>query len=806
MSLRNVTLEMSLKPFKDDTPQTARTVCEHLFTQWLPLLQEAKQVSVLLWCADGSEILDYRADPGAPFEWARYIGGATSKAPVANDPDGVALHSRPYLYMDDPPVFTYGWLRETVGIIKQVGREITGLPVRVGETFDPGPEFAKSPFKYERHPEICMGDTMGAKSFVCAYATLHADPEPYAGFPDGIEEGTPLGTFLGRQAQCFLTDLGFDYLWLSNGFGFGLEPWALRGAVFDGERFSTDRVDEVRALNLAFWDAFRAECPDFPVETRGTNLSTAMDLSSDAVPLRDIYAGGYGIEPPPNSPWAALNRDFGIELVGWMSHIAELPGESFPYRFYTHDPWWLNSPWLDRYGREPHDIYLPLAVARIDARGETRTPDSMLFLTADDSYGNLPDQVPQEVIPHLLSGHRDRPDAPGLITWVYPFDEYHDWTFGSPPRIEEVFFGDWFMRGALNQGLPANTVMSTASLVAVVANRPEILRETLLLSPVPSAGSEWEKALLGHVDSGGQVVLYGPLTGASETLLSLLGIELGEPLEGEFALHSDLPADLAAVSPPRVMHHALLSAGGICEKAVSGLEPAVRLLQDGLERAGAAIMRRENGGALGWVRGTVACDPGKVRGHLLTPLDRDEYYPMEALLRQMCAALGAEVLVERREAEQLTPMLCMARHANGFFLSGYNPDNTVIQHLRLPQGAPLMVGMATRLLRGRATYTMPPAWHRECRVFIEQAGEGLVSCHEQHSGDINTRRRLIVRGLDAATVRFYPEVGTVEKVAMLRNPAYPYLVGDFVTLQECRDRWGHYLEARDVTGDVLISW
>jgi len=148
----------------------------------------------------------------------------------------------------------------------------------------------------------------------------------------------------------------------------------------------------------------------------------------------------------------------------------------------------------------------------------------------------------------------------------------------------------------------------------------------------------------------------------------------------------------------------------------------------------------------------------------------------------------------------------MARHANGFFLSGYNPDNTVIQHLRLPQGAPVMVGMATRLLGGRATYTMPPAWHRECRVFIEQAGEGLVSCHEQHSGDINTRRRLIVRGLDAATVRFYPECGNVEKVAMLRNPAYPYLVGDFVTLQECRDRWGHYLEARDVTGDVLISW
>ena len=45
--------------------------------------------------------------------------------------------------------------------------------------------------------------------------------------------------------------------------------------------------------------------------------------------------------------------------------------------------------------------------------------------------------------------------------------------------FEEVFFGDWFMRGALNQGLPVNTVISTASLVTVTASRPETLQETL---------------------------------------------------------------------------------------------------------------------------------------------------------------------------------------------------------------------------------------------------------------------------------------------------------------------------------------
>jgi hypothetical protein len=98
---------------------------------------------------------------------------------------------------------------------------MTGKPVRAGATFDPGPEFAKSDFKYVKHPEICVGESMGRKSMVCSYALLNADDNRYAGFPDGIPQDTAMGTFLGRQAQIFMDDLGFDYLWLSNGFGFG---------------------------------------------------------------------------------------------------------------------------------------------------------------------------------------------------------------------------------------------------------------------------------------------------------------------------------------------------------------------------------------------------------------------------------------------------------------------------------------------------------------------------------------------------------------------------------------------------------
>ena len=88
------------------------------------------------------------------------------------------------------------------------------------------------------------------------------------------------------------------------------------------------------------------------------------------MPLRDIFRKVPNLQPPPNSPWAALNGDFGLELVGWLSHIAELPGDSYPFRFYIHDPWFINSPWLDRYGRYPHDLYLPFALTRVEQRGE----------------------------------------------------------------------------------------------------------------------------------------------------------------------------------------------------------------------------------------------------------------------------------------------------------------------------------------------------------------------------------------------------------------------------------------------------
>lgn len=818
--LRNVTLEMSLKPFRSIADDAIEAVCREAFRQWAPLLHHARQASVLLWTADGSEILTYQGDLDQPIEWARYIGGANPKLKVPGDPEGKCLHSRAYLYTDDPPVIAYRDLARIVRVLKRVGAQMTGLPVRVGETFDPGCEFARSPFKYELHNEICLADTGGPKSFACCYATLNADRARYAGFPDGIPQDTPLGTFLGRQCQHLLTDLGFDYVWFSNGFGFGLETWMTRGPMFDGQAFNSAPAAEIRRKILDFWRRFRDECPRFPIETRGTNLSTGIDLASDAVPLRDIYAGGFSVEPPPNSPWAAINGDFGIELAGYMSHIAELPPDSgYPFRFYTHDPWWHNSPWLDRYGREPHDIYLPLSVARIDAAGRIQNPDSVLFLTIDDSYGRMPEQVPLEVLPHVFEGLRHAPDSPGPTVWVYPFDEYHDLTFGAQARIDEPFFGDWFIRSAIRNGFPLNTVVSSRNFLATLARDSSLYRESVLVTPVPSGDTDLSRALVGYVRQGGKVLLYGPVRHAGRQMLGVANLRVAEAIAGtlSLALHASPDVLTGTPYPSRVEHRELMCAGGIEAVLHAPGDAHTTILATasspalGQQRV-AALVRRDpawNGGALAWVRGTnascyLAGDLISGAGHLPTPDDASTVFHGDLLARFALAALGCSVAVCKRGPAQPNPITCAARHDNGFFFSGYVPDTTVELRLRFPQGAPVFIGCDAELVGGAACYRLPRAWRRECRVFVEQAA-GVVSCFEKTAEMIGLERRLRVTGLDDATVRVYAP-RRQRQVTLAANGSYPYFEGPFVEYQACDGPLGRHLLAEHVSGELVVSW
>ncbi|OGX68157.1 MAG: hypothetical protein A2189_03985 [Paenibacillus sp. RIFOXYA1_FULL_44_5] len=372
--LQRVTLEMSLKPFKSLQPEAIEAVCTEAIQQWLPLIGLAKSCSVLLWTADGSEILLWDGDLQHEIEWARYIG-------FANEThfDHIKDRHNPTIarfYTDEPVRMTYGHLKYIVETLKRIAAQRFGITMEVGATFDAGPEFAYSDFKYKLHPEINRAELGGQYislnaqyTVVCSWSKLHADQTAYAAYPNGIPENTPFGEFLGKQCASFLPALGFDYIWFSNGFALSYFPWTYLGANYDGTQLPLAHYPELSRKIMSFWDLFKHECPNYRTEIRGTNFGTGMDLAKDFIPFLELYEKKYVEFPPPNSPWGALNYDFGLEMTGYMSRIAVLPGEIFPYRFYANDPWFWQNPWWDLYDREPHDIYCPLSVARVNRSG-----------------------------------------------------------------------------------------------------------------------------------------------------------------------------------------------------------------------------------------------------------------------------------------------------------------------------------------------------------------------------------------------------------------------------------------------------
>ena len=244
--IKNVTLELSGKAFTDDSQYTMYNVCRKMFTQWKLLTDRADIVSVLLFIADGSEILEYAGDLSQDFEWSYWFGCANHCPQAHGNTERVRrdTHAYPIKYREDAKPRPYAWLKRLIEVIKETGSEITGKPIRVGAMYDNGPEFAISDFKFNRHKEIAEAHTLYPNSFVTCTSKLHADSKPYAGFPDGIPEGTSIGTYLGRQYKAYSRDMGFDYLWLSNGVGFGRDTWNTTGALFDGTKFDGTAIPD----------------------------------------------------------------------------------------------------------------------------------------------------------------------------------------------------------------------------------------------------------------------------------------------------------------------------------------------------------------------------------------------------------------------------------------------------------------------------------------------------------------------------------------------------------------------------------
>lgn len=699
----SVTLEMSLKPFKETNDEYIRNVCAKFYKQWYLLLKNRKTISILLWTADGSEILDYSGVLDEAFEWCYYIGTANKPLSGKNDNPAKSLHYKKRYYMQNPPVMTYRILKRIVELIKEEGKKIyPDSVIRVGETFDIGPEFAVSDFKYNRHTEVITGAGMDALGFLDPTTSLNGDNRRYAAYPNGIPDKTPFGTFFGKQSNAFLKDMGFDYIWFSNGIGFSVDPWDTIGKIFDGERFHTERLTKTKSEILHFWHLFRTACPDVSIETRGTNYSVGIDYASDGVPLYEIYNAGFNITPPPNSPWAALNGDFALEIMGHMTRICELPGDEFMFRYYVHDPWWINSPWYDRYNGCPHDIYLPMAISRIDSNGNTKSAELFNILSIDNSFGNMPDTCVREPLPHILKAEKDAPDDVAPFVWVYPMREYT--TTDSEELLHEMYYGDKFICEAINVGFPLNCIVSSDNFLGTPLS---IYTGSVLVTPSQPNSAVAQK-LKVFEENGGRVIYYST--------------------------------------------------------------------KNGLQRLG--------------------CDYSK----------KIDIFDSPESMRLAAAELGYEIDFDCKKQDIKVPIITVHKNNNAMIFSVYNSNTTTDTYLKFPLGAPVFDCTETELVNGYAKYHFSRFEHKECRVFVKQ-DTGIVSVKEQIPGSVYHRRRILISGLQEATICVFPEKNQTRKCdfvdfsnAMDSN-GDPIVVSGWELIE---DEHGIYYRAEHVSGEYLF--
>ncbi|MEK8131409.1 hypothetical protein WMW72_26220 [Paenibacillus filicis] len=813
--LKRATLEMSLKPFKSLEQSAIDEVCTEALRQWQPLIGMAESASLLLWVSDGSEMLTWNGQLEDEFEWARYIGFANeemfSHVQDQSDPHIARL------YMDHPVRFTYGDLRRVVDAFKRIAAEQFHVRLEVGVPFDAGPEFAYSDFKYKDHPEINRAELGGTYvslkadyTVVCSWSKLKADTAAYAAYPDGILEGTPFGEYLGRQCASFLPAIGFDYIWFSNGFALSYFPWTYLGANYNGTDLPLADYTELSSKVMSFWDLFKRECPGVRTEVRGTNYGTGMDLAKDYIPFLELYEKKYLDFPPPNSPWGALNYDFGLELTGYMSRIAELPGETYPYRFYVNDPWFWQNPWWDYYDHEPHDIYGPLSVARMNADGALEMPGIVEILTIDTEKGELWGDGPAEIIPHLQKAFREAPDEPGLVTWLYPFRELHEALQEDNTASGRVFFHDWFVRCAINHGFPLNTVLGTDTFRAMSTEARRKLSSTILFVSSLWLDEARIAELADMVRGGGKVLVYGDVR--QPALQELLNVQPadGAGLEGDFALELSFEEDdvYGDRGERKLRHRADIGDGMLDlilrDRADTGTRVGAVAVQEGEERifALSRSLSEWNGGRIGWVRGSLAFDQAGVTH--LPVRQENEWMDTSILLRYMLQDFGMSMRQVKQDPDSQSVLTFVSRHRNGFIMTGCKQDSSVQLKLRFPEGVPLFPGQSIVLGEGEAElYALDRTFRDECRVFVNQRERSLVSCRENQPTPSRMKqmvRTLSISHLRDADVTIYPPI------EMLASGAIEIKQGDGSLLDWSGGQEGNRLRLVGITGTIHISW
>jgi hypothetical protein len=220
----------------------------------------------------------------------------------------------------------------------------------------------------------------------------------------------------------------------------------------------------------------------------------------------------------------------------------------------------------------------------------------------------------------------------------------------------------------------------------------------------------------------------------------------------------------------------------------------------GQKRAFALSKNLPGGGRIAWLRGAF-CGEVIEGEHLPKQDDPEQWFLAERLMRWMLQVFGIVLRFHKPSLQTTDPLILAARKRNGFFFSGYSPSTCVALEWRLPHGVPVPVGCDVKFSNGTGTMILPRAWHRECRVFVEQKN-GEVTCREQCSVQIGVTRRLLVRGLRDATVTFLPDTAFPIPASITLHNAYLGL-GTPVPFQTGPD---NSVTAEAINGDLLISW
>jgi len=381
-----------------------------------------------------------------------------------------------------------------------------------------------------------------------------------------------------------------------------------------------------------------------------------------------------------------------------------------------------------------------------------------------------------------------------------------------------MFFADWFMRAAVNNGFPLNTVVSTVNFEAAAQNNPGVYAGSVIVSAVPEAGGAYEKAVLAHVKAGGRAIFFGPVDRAGGEFLETINVKTtADGIGGEVAVEFANPGDtFRKLDYKRVLkHNELLSAGAI-NTVVAAPNADTEVLayagEGGAKKAISVYRKAEgwNGGATIWLRGTNSSsyfdsDDYTEDALLLTPHNQETYFAGEILLRFALARFGISIAFDKERPATRSPIVLTHRANNAFFFSGFTPDTTSAVKLRFPLGAPLFLGWETTIQDGHAVYHMPRAFHCEARVFVEQEAGGVLSCKEVPSISFQIRRRGEIKGLQNAAVRIFPEADCVGEMQVLLNSSHPYWVGEDFDGEWKRGEYGAYFEARNVTGTLTYS-